>query len=168
MSLIEIVATVAIMGLLTAVVLPRMQSALRSSRAAAAVSAARVLQFALLKYGLDHGDFPAPALIPDYDGLRSTVAPYLDLPTDPWLLSFDFGSYTSSASSGNSGGTFSLLIFDHNQPHDAITISEAAISAPAPPGLSGGGSTSAGSGGGLPPPGPGSGPNPPSPQPLAP
>ena len=132
-TLIEAVAAVAIMGILALALMPRLQASLRTTRAKSALSTAQTLQFALQSYAVEHGDFPVPAAIADYAGLRSTLAPYVALPEDSRYAGFSFGHYTSVAS-GNAGpGTYTLVVYDLNNPAGAITITEGALSAAPPP-----------------------------------
>ena len=164
-TLIEAVAAVAIMGILALALMPRLQASLRTTRAKSALSTAQTLQFALQSYAVEHGDFPVPAAIADYAGLRSTLAPYVALPEDSRYAGFSFGHYTSVAS-GNAGpGTYTLVVYDLNNPAGAITITEGALSAAPPPGADpGGGGSGSGGGSGY----PGGGPDPRQPGPVNP
>jgi general secretion pathway protein G len=98
-SLMEVLITLAIIGLLLAVVSPRIMNQFDRSKVVAAQAQARELAAALDMYRLDIGRYPTPAeglsvLITSPSGEREGMlwgGPYLeDLPVDPWGNAFGY------------------------------------------------------------------------------
>lgn len=115
-TLIELLVVILIIGLLTAVVAPRLLGQVAKSEVTAARAQLDALDKALHGFRIDMGRFPSEA-----EGLRALIAnptgeprwrgPYLqgDLPIDPW------GSPYRYRSPGGNGREFELVSFGRDR-----------------------------------------------------
>jgi type II secretion system protein G len=127
-SAVEILVGIALIGLLSAILVPNLRNVSRVSRQRRTMADMQTLATAIEAYAVDHGAYPAAAacgrseLLPDPvelkdDAFLSTLVPtYIAQPprTDAWGNPFGYGRDTSGTSyliqsRGENGGSFEKL-----------------------------------------------------------
>lgn len=99
-TLIELLIVVAIIGIMVAIVVPRVGEALDNSKKKAARGTAQNLHYAMERYFMDKNRYPTEDEMetqenPDYDKLRNNLLNYVTLPSDKEAAPFEFSSYTA-------------------------------------------------------------------------
>lgn len=91
-TLIELLVVVAILGILAAVVIPRISTSTDKAEAAADKANAKTVQSAVERYKLDNGNYPSAT---SYSDLKSTLVPtYINELPNAQAGSFSYSSGT--------------------------------------------------------------------------
>ena len=126
-TLIELIVVILILGILAALIVPRVIGHVEDAKVAAAKSDITTLSGALQKFHLDCDRYPTSE--EGLDALRTQPAnatgwrgPYLDkdVPLDPWGNAY---TYVSPGSDGDNSFTISTIGPDH-QPNTSDDYSE--------------------------------------------
>jgi len=108
-TLIELIVVVAILGILAAVVTPRVLSALENAKNNSALAFGKQVQLAMERYYVDNAEYPdvdANKLSDPTDGLGAQLAAYLSIEA----TQLGVEEYTVSAGTGGVEDTYVLVI----------------------------------------------------------
>ena len=103
-TLIELIVVVAILGILAAVLTPRVLGALDNAKGKSASTSAKQIQVAMERYNGDNNRYPLAENITSSTTLSDQLASYIAVNVG----NITFGSYTSSGTGATA--TFSLTI----------------------------------------------------------
>lgn len=99
-TLIELLVVLAIIGILTALLVPRLIAAMESSQLGNLLNDAREIQAGMQLYQEAHGSYPASNSILNYSALWNTLHRYVELPNSQTAAGFNVANPPVSESNG--------------------------------------------------------------------
>lgn len=122
-TLIELIVVVAILGILAAVVTPRVLNALDSAKQSGAETVGKQIQLAMERYYVDNGSYPGDE-VDDEDSLLDAIGAYVNFGADY----IEFVTYTPpSGSEEDSDGESYELVVDLVEFERQVTITPTSV-----------------------------------------
>lgn len=121
-TLVELIVVVAILGILAAVLTPRVLDAIENARVSAAESSAKQIQLAMERYLIANNYYPAENVMEDEDELAAALADYTHIEVDS-ITAVDYVGFSDADGTEHVDATDDVVRFYEL----AVTFEEGAV-----------------------------------------
>lgn len=133
-TLIELMVVIAIIGILTALIIPRVLAAENQAKVNDVIDETRVIEAGIEQYYASQSPSQLPYSTDSWGTFESAISPYVSLPANTTGQDFVFASWNRSGS-GNDVGTLVLEVVDLNGTKDTVTLTTRDPAATTPAGV---------------------------------